>query len=227
MLRCGKKCGKVTCSRETCALISAVLASVSSTHATGNAVNNAFERQIAGHISLERLAGEAMESSPLSLLRPELISLVLDFMDPHEHSAFSHTCRAALELVRRYEDGTRPLAGNLGRRAIELHQPDSLPPTGMDSSPLGALPPELVFLILDFMQPHEYSGLPCTCQGMLSIVNRKLDTPRSREFASRNLYVSRTAAFVKAEHQVIIWGTVPEDCGCSWIPPVEDGDSDL
>lgn len=168
-----------------------------------------------------------MESSSLSLLQPELIYLLLGFMDPHEYSAFSHTCRAALGLVKRYEDDTRPLAGHLDRRAIELHQPDSLSRRGMDSSPLGALPPELVFLILDFMQPHEYSGLPCTCHGMLSIVNQKLDTPQSRDFASRNPYVSRTAAFVKAEHQVIIWGTVPEDCGCSWIPPVEDGDSDL
>ncbi|KAM0712837.1 hypothetical protein Q7P35_000286 [Cladosporium inversicolor] len=148
-------------------------------------------------------------------------------MDPHEHSAFSRTCRAVLELVKRYEGDTRPLARHLGRRAIDLYHPDSLLPRGMDSSPLGALPPELVFLILDFMQPHEYSGLPCTCQGMLSIVNQKLDTPQSRDFASRDPYVSRTAAFVKAEHQVIIWGTVPEDCGCGWIPPAQDGDSDL
>lgn len=168
-----------------------------------------------------------MESSSLSLLRPELISLVLEFMGPHEHSAFSYTCRAALELVKRYKDDARPLAEHLGRRAIDLHQPGSLPPKGMDSSLLGALPLELVFLILDFVQPHEYSGLPCTCQAMLSIVNQKLDTPQSREYASRDPFVSRTAAFVKAEHRVIIWGTVPEDCGCGWNSPVQDGDSDL
>jgi len=45
----------------------------------------------------------------------------------------------------------------------------------MDSSPLNVLPPELIFRILDFLEPHEYSGLSCTCRGAVAIVNRKLD----------------------------------------------------
>ena len=40
---------------------------------------------------------------------------------------------------------------------------------------LGLLPPELIFRILDFMHPHQYSGLPCTCQRALALVNRKLE----------------------------------------------------
>ena len=96
----------------------------------------------------------------------------------------------------------------------------------MDSSPLEVLPPESIYHVLDLMHPHEYSGLPCTCQSMLSVVNRKLDTPQSREFASLNPYMSRTAAFVKAEHEVIIWREVPKDIGCYYIPMGED-DCDL
>lgn len=167
-----------------------------------------------------------MKSSPLRLLGPELISRVLKLLHPHEYSGFSNTCRGALELVKRYEGDTRSLAKILRPRAIGSLWQGQRPPTGMDSSPLGVLPPELIYHVLDFMHPHEYSGLSCTCQRMLSVVNQKLNTPQSREFASLNPYVSRTAAFVKAEHEVIIWGEVPEDIGCYYISMDED-DYDL
>ena len=100
-------------------------------------------------------------------------------------------------------------------------------PPNKNSGLLDILPPELIFQILDSMEPHEYSGFSCTCRHAVTIVNQKLDTPQSREYASRDPFVSRTAAFVKAEPRVIIWGTVPEDCGCGWNSPVQDGDSDL
>jgi hypothetical protein len=167
-----------------------------------------------------------MDFSPLRLLRPKL-SLVLDFLDPLEHQAFSSTCRANLKAVQQYREDKLPFIEIWRRRAASDNPQFQRPATGMDLSPLGVLPPELAYHILDFMYPHEYSGLPCTCQGMLSIVNRKLDTPQSRDFASRNPYVSRTAAFVKAEHQVIIWGELPEDVGCCWIPPTCEADWDL
>jgi hypothetical protein len=35
------------------------------------------------------------------------------------------------------------------------------------------LPLELIFLILDFMTPDEYSGFTCTCRDALALVNRK------------------------------------------------------
>ena len=47
----------------------------------------------------------------------------------------------------------------------------------MESSPLGALPPKLIFRILDFMEPHEYSGLSCTCRRALALTNQMLDIP--------------------------------------------------
>jgi hypothetical protein len=64
--------------------------------------------------------------------------------------------------------------------AISIEGPSS----SKDSSPLGTLgtlPPELIYQILDFMHPHEYSGLPCTCRCALSLVNRKL---KVREYKS-------------------------------------------
>jgi hypothetical protein len=51
----------------------------------------------------------------------------------------------------------------------------------MDSSPLNSLPTELIFRILDFIEPHEYSGFSCTCQEAVVIVNRKLDNPKDKE----------------------------------------------
>jgi hypothetical protein len=104
-----------------------------------------------------------MESSPLRLLQPELISRILDSVDPHEHYGFSQSCREALDLTKRY---------NRGKFADVLHRwakgPGShLLPRGLRSSPLAALPPELLYHILDFMDPREYSGLSCTCQSML------------------------------------------------------------
>jgi hypothetical protein len=44
----------------------------------------------------------------------------------------------------------------------------------MDSSQLFSLPTELIFRILDFMEPDEYSGLSCTCQRALALTNQKL-----------------------------------------------------
>jgi hypothetical protein len=44
----------------------------------------------------------------------------------------------------------------------------------MDSSQLFGLPTELIFRILDFIEPDEYSGLSCTCQRALALTNQKL-----------------------------------------------------
>jgi hypothetical protein len=66
----------------------------------------------------------------------------------------------------------------------------------MESSTLRVLPQELIFQILEFMEPHEYSGFSCTCQCALSLVNRKLDTPENRGLDPQEFHMSRTAAFV-------------------------------
>lgn len=69
----------------------------------------------------------------------------------------------------------------------------------MDSSPFSTLPLELLFYILSFLEPHEYSGLPCTCQHALSFVNKKLDTAETRHSNAFPIgtYKSRTAIYVK------------------------------
>lgn len=56
---------------------------------------------------------------------------------------------------------------------------------------LGTLPPELIFRILDFMDPYDMAGLSCACRSMLLLVNRKLDI-EGRELDPLGTYISRT-----------------------------------
>jgi len=51
----------------------------------------------------------------------------------------------------------------------------------MESSPLRSLPTELIFWVLNFMEPHEYSGFPCTCREAAALVNRKLDNAKDQK----------------------------------------------
>jgi hypothetical protein len=75
-----------------------------------------------------------------------------------------------------------------------------VPISSMESSPLGTLPPELIFRIFDFLKPLEYTGFPCTCQHALSLVDYMLDTPEDHNFtALHEDRKSRTAAFVEAK----------------------------
>jgi hypothetical protein len=84
----------------------------------------------------------------------------------------------------------------------------------MDSGPLFSLPPELIFQILDLMEPHEYAGFSCTCRHAVTLVNRKLDNPKDKEglysylrFRSEDIalrdhlppWKSRTARYVAKE----------------------------
>ena len=72
----------------------------------------------------------------------------------------------------------------------------------MCSSPLVALPPELLCHILDFMAPNEYSGFSCTCQDALSIANQKLATPNDYHFTYIRGYWSRTGAYIVGRHRM-------------------------
>jgi len=60
----------------------------------------------------------------------------------------------------------------------QLHDPAKMVSSSLG---LGSLPPELIFRILDFMEPHEYSGFSCTCRHAVTLVNRKLDNPKDKE----------------------------------------------
>jgi hypothetical protein len=68
----------------------------------------------------------------------------------------------------------------------------------MESSPLATLPPKLIFRILDFMEPHEYSGLSCTCRRALALTNQMLHNPEYMEgvYSSLVNWKSCTALFV-------------------------------
>jgi hypothetical protein len=47
--------------------------------------------------------------------------------------------------------------------------------------PIEILPIELFVRILDYLKPHEYLGLSCTCQHAVTLVNRKLDNLKDQE----------------------------------------------
>jgi hypothetical protein len=96
----------------------------------------------------------------------------------------------------------------------------------MESSPLRILPSELIFEVLDFIRPHELSGLSCTCQRALWLVNLYLDPYKFGGYQILFLGIrSRTAYFVKenrarpsgayAAYQVI-------ESGCAAYDPSED-----
>lgn len=168
-----------------------------------------------------------MESSPFRLLQPKLIFRILNSVGSHEHFGFSQSCREALDLTKRY---------NRNKFSDVLHGRVTGPgshrlPRGSRSSPLAALPPELLYRILDFMDPCEYSGLSCACQSMLSIANQKLSTPENHRIGPPGSYISRTAAFVqlrKAELELLVQKYMDEmkyTCMC-YGPPDED-DADL
>lgn len=64
---------------------------------------------------------------------------------------------------------------------------------------LGILPPELIFRILDFMLPHQYSGFPCTCRRAVSLVNRKLEVAEHC-YTTLTSYKSATAPYVNMQN---------------------------
>jgi hypothetical protein len=71
-----------------------------------------------------------------------------------------------------------------------------------ETSPLGTLeilPPELIFRILDFMHPHEYSSFPCTCRRDLSLVNRKLQVAEYC-YTTLTSWKSATAPYVNMQN---------------------------
>jgi hypothetical protein len=93
----------------------------------------------------------------------------------------------------------------------------------MESGSLGAIPSELIFQILDFMEPHEFSGLSCTCQRALWLVNLYL---KPYEFGGFNILgdsKSRTAYFVKDNRAWLSGAYQESDCGAvQYYDPSED-----
>lgn len=114
----------------------------------------------------------------------------------------------------------------------------------MDSSPLATLPLELIFRILDFLEPHKYSGFSCTCRHAVTIVNRKLDNAADQEelwsgmdlndsqalYSQLSSWKSRTARYVHKERkrsQLMLaqyrTEMEEEESGCHYGPDDEDG----
>lgn len=69
-----------------------------------------------------------------------------------------------------------PSAANTILISDQLHNPPN-----KNFNLLDVLPPELIFRILDFMEPHEYSGFSCTCRHAVTIVNHKLDNQKNKQ----------------------------------------------
>jgi hypothetical protein len=104
----------------------------------------------------------------------------------------------------------------------------------MDSSPLGylgCLPTEIIFRILDFLEPQEYSGLSCTCQRALALTNQKLDTPEAMEgiYRTTDDWKSRTGQLVTMRGIIFAPATIIESyMECSGSRPLDDfSDPDL
>jgi hypothetical protein len=96
----------------------------------------------------------------------------------------------------------------------------------MESSPLRILPSELISEVLDFIRPHELSGLSCTCQRALWLVNLYLDTYKFGGYQILFLGIrSRTAYFVK-ENRAWLSGAhaayQETESGCAAYDPSED-----
>jgi hypothetical protein len=106
--------------------------------------------------------------------------------------------------------------------------PIETPAESTESSSLGALeilPVELIFRILDFMDPRQYSGLPCTCQRALLIVNRKLEFEEAC-YTTLSFWKSATAPYV---NRITL---APLECGWENVcicygPDPNESDSDL
>jgi hypothetical protein len=110
------------------------------------------------------------------------------------------------------------------KEAIEIEDPaKSTEPSSLGA--LDLLPLELIFRILDFMDPRQYSGLPCTCQRALLIVNRKLEFDEV-DYTTLSFWKSATAPYV---NRITL---APFECGWENVcicygPDPNESDSDL
>lgn len=113
----------------------------------------------------------------------------------------------------------------------QLDNTQTMDPTTLG---LGSLPRELIFRILDFMWPHEYSGFTYTCRRALAITNDKIDTTPDNMNGGLPIPVrwkSYTARFVDVRGLRLPPATVVEsymesDCSGSRLFD-EFGDPDL
>jgi hypothetical protein len=67
---------------------------------------------------------------------------------------------------------------------------------------LKIFPLEIMFLILDFMTPDEYSGFTCTCRDALSLVNQKLDTSELCRYHGLIPWTSRTGDYIRIQQRI-------------------------
>jgi hypothetical protein len=67
---------------------------------------------------------------------------------------------------------------------------------------LKILPLELIFLILDFMTPDEYSGFTCTCRDALSLVNQKLVASEPCYPYGLIPWTSRTGDYIRIQQRI-------------------------
>jgi hypothetical protein len=97
------------------------------------------------------------------------------------------------------------------------------------SNLLKVFPLEIIFLILDFMTPDEYSGLTCTCRDALSMVNQKHIATEPCYPYGLIPWTSRTGDYIRIQKRIREYQSEME---CShWPPPnypdPDEDDSDL
>jgi hypothetical protein len=67
---------------------------------------------------------------------------------------------------------------------------------------LKVFPLEIIFLVLDFMTPDEYSGFTCTCRDALSMVNQKLETSELCRYYGLIPWTSRTGDYIRIQRSI-------------------------
>jgi hypothetical protein len=67
---------------------------------------------------------------------------------------------------------------------------------------LKVFPLEILFLILDFMAPDEYSGFTCTCRDALLLVNQKLETNELCRCYGVIPWTSRTGDYIRVQRSI-------------------------
>jgi hypothetical protein len=91
-------------------------------------------------------------------------------------------------------------------------------------------PLEIIFLILDFMTPDEYSGFACTCRDALSLVNQKLVASEPCYYNGLVPWTSRTGDYIRIQASIQDFQSEWMDYG-RWpahnYPDPDENDSDL
>jgi hypothetical protein len=93
---------------------------------------------------------------------------------------------------------------------------------------LKIFPLEILFLILDFMTPDEYSGFTCTCRDALALVNQKLVASKPCYPYGLMPWTSRTGDYIRIQRSIReMLQEFEMSASCAGYHDLDESDSDL